>query len=171
MSTCRSFNVRDLKPTRIYPSLYCSESLSSTVLVEGKILGSRHRHANDTNLHEKVSLAVFFNHRLGRGLLTCMKKSYENRLRKSVTFTASSRDLKVKPMSYNSVLRCTALTFFVTSVARFFVWVVFGGVVGVFVLGSNAMTIETRHQAALQNIKFFKAPAHSKLNLRDSYVH
>ncbi|KAG8304720.1 hypothetical protein J6590_094854 [Homalodisca vitripennis] len=72
------------------------------VLVEGKILGSRHRHANDTNLHEKVSLAVFFNRRLGRGLLTCMKKSYENRLRKSVTFTASSRDLKVKPMSYNS---------------------------------------------------------------------
>ncbi|KAG8329180.1 hypothetical protein J6590_092541 [Homalodisca vitripennis] len=69
---------------------------------EGKILGSRHRHANDTNLHEKVSLAVFFNRRLGRGLLTCMKKSYENRLRKSVTFTASSRDLKVKPMSYNS---------------------------------------------------------------------
>ncbi|KAG8273737.1 hypothetical protein J6590_014373, partial [Homalodisca vitripennis] len=70
---------------------------------QGKILGSRHRHANDTNLHEKVSLAVFFNRRLGRGLLTCMKKSYENRLRKSVTFTASSRDLKVKPMSYNSV--------------------------------------------------------------------
>ncbi|KAG8293439.1 Syntaxin-binding protein 5 [Homalodisca vitripennis] len=72
------------------------------VLVEGKILGSRHRHANDTNLHEKVSLAVFFNRRLGRGLLTYMKKSYENRLRKSVTFTASSRDLKVKPISYNS---------------------------------------------------------------------
>ncbi|KAG8246283.1 hypothetical protein J6590_087740 [Homalodisca vitripennis] len=72
------------------------------VLVEGKILGSRHRHANDTNLHEKVSLAVFFNRTLGRGLLTCMKRSYENRLRKSVTFTASSRDLKVKPMSYNS---------------------------------------------------------------------
>ncbi|KAG8312007.1 hypothetical protein J6590_031470 [Homalodisca vitripennis] len=71
----------------------------------GKILGSRHRHANDTNLHEKVSLAVFFNRRLGRGLLTCMKKSYENRLRKSVTFTASSRDLKVKPMSYNSSLK------------------------------------------------------------------
>ncbi|KAG8309238.1 hypothetical protein J6590_090893, partial [Homalodisca vitripennis] len=71
----------------------------------GKILGSRHRHANDTNLHEKVSLAVFFNRRLGRGLLTCMKKSYENRLRKSVTFTASSRDLKVNPMSYNSI-RC-----------------------------------------------------------------
>ncbi|KAG8261486.1 Queuine tRNA-ribosyltransferase catalytic subunit 1 [Homalodisca vitripennis] len=41
----------------------------------GKILGSRHRHANDTNLHEKVSLAVFFNRRLGRGLLTCMKVS------------------------------------------------------------------------------------------------
>ncbi|KAG8274157.1 hypothetical protein J6590_004173 [Homalodisca vitripennis] len=71
---------------------------------EGKILGSRHRHANDTNLHEKVSLAVFFNRRLGRGLLTCMKSQsrcvktvpaeYENRLRKSVTFTASSRDLK-----------------------------------------------------------------------------
>ncbi|KAG8267729.1 hypothetical protein J6590_044996 [Homalodisca vitripennis] len=55
-----------------------------------------------TNLHEKVSLTVFFNRRLGRGLLTCMKKSYENRLRKSETFTASSRDLKVKPMSYNS---------------------------------------------------------------------
>ncbi|KAG8269905.1 hypothetical protein J6590_096986 [Homalodisca vitripennis] len=72
---------------------------------KGKILGSRHRHANDTNLHEKVSLAVFFNRRLGRGLLTCMKNSYENRLRKSVTFTASSRDLKVKPMSYNSAVR------------------------------------------------------------------
>ncbi|KAG8297028.1 hypothetical protein J6590_044682 [Homalodisca vitripennis] len=25
-----------------------------SVLVEGKILGSRHRHANDTNLHEKT---------------------------------------------------------------------------------------------------------------------
>ncbi|KAG8279769.1 hypothetical protein J6590_097680 [Homalodisca vitripennis] len=25
-----------------------------SVLVEGKILGSRHRHANDTNLHEKI---------------------------------------------------------------------------------------------------------------------
>ncbi|KAG8308998.1 hypothetical protein J6590_096469, partial [Homalodisca vitripennis] len=44
-----------------------------SVLVEGEILGSRHRHANDTKLHEKVSLAVFFNRRLGRGLLTCMK--------------------------------------------------------------------------------------------------
>ncbi|KAG8243204.1 hypothetical protein J6590_050315 [Homalodisca vitripennis] len=84
---------------------------------EGKILGSRHRHANDTNLHEKVSLAVFFNRRLGRGLLTCMKSQsrcvktvpaeYENRLRKSVTFTASSRDLKVKPMSYNSATDVT----------------------------------------------------------------
>ncbi|KAG8302833.1 hypothetical protein J6590_025111 [Homalodisca vitripennis] len=83
---------------------------SIRVLVEGKILGSRHRHANDTNLHEKVSLAAFFNRRLGRGLLTCMKKSYENRLRKSVTFTASSRDLKVKPMSYNSLSEDEAIT-------------------------------------------------------------
>ncbi|KAG8273414.1 hypothetical protein J6590_021373 [Homalodisca vitripennis] len=30
------------------------EDNGSGVLVEGKILGSRHRHANDTNLHEKT---------------------------------------------------------------------------------------------------------------------
>ncbi|KAG8311534.1 hypothetical protein J6590_041237 [Homalodisca vitripennis] len=98
-------------PAAQYPTLP-TRICALSVLVEGKILGSRHRHANDTNLHEKVSLAVFFNRRLGRGLLTCMKSQsrcvktvpaeYENRLRKSVTFTASSRDLKVKPMSYNS---------------------------------------------------------------------
>ncbi|KAG8294260.1 hypothetical protein J6590_107005, partial [Homalodisca vitripennis] len=29
------------------------ETGALSVLVEGKILGSRHRHANDTNLHEK----------------------------------------------------------------------------------------------------------------------
>ncbi|KAG8264777.1 hypothetical protein J6590_004801 [Homalodisca vitripennis] len=29
-----------------------------SVLVEGKILGSRHRHANDTNLHEKDSFVT-----------------------------------------------------------------------------------------------------------------
>ncbi|KAG8281848.1 hypothetical protein J6590_050866 [Homalodisca vitripennis] len=82
----------------------CRYKLNVIGFIQGKILGSRHRHANDTNLHEKVSLAVFCNRRLGHGLLTCMKKSYENRLRKSVTVTASSRDLKVKPMSYNSIM-------------------------------------------------------------------
>ncbi|KAG8334673.1 hypothetical protein J6590_085035 [Homalodisca vitripennis] len=84
-----------------------------SVLVEGKIPGSRHRHANDTNLHEKtwprttnlhekVSLAVLKPTNYTTGTRTAHKQHVVFSGRTQLCVTGVSMDLQALKVGKNS---------------------------------------------------------------------